>query len=422
MLILFKPWRTASDLQQNYSTWKEAFERFQFSESAQSVMLNMTVKRECCDAKKESDHRKHTGTATASDHFGLDNAHSDMDSLGILFRRDSSLHDAEDDDFDMTEGKQSVGAPGTVTEVDRVIQDAEHYGLFSTERLDFGHTKGAASEIGEGDDSMISMQSQLMAELKKLKRPAINDVEHELPAKKRTKQPRITKPKMTMRELKSCLEVTNVTIRDNTTMDPWEEIENIIEDTGIHDNVDQERAFRIAAEHFVRGDEDQLFLYIMGIGGSGKSFVIKALVGLFRRCGASEQLLLSAPTGAAAVLIDGYTIHALTFLPQSKYPPDPKKLEDIWRLVKYLIIDEISMISPSLLSQISRRMSATKSWDPIASLKPFGGVNVIFTGDFGQLTPVKTYAMFSHELVNKLKPNVIQREDGQSSMHGAYLW
>ncbi|KAH7912388.1 hypothetical protein BJ138DRAFT_989776, partial [Hygrophoropsis aurantiaca] len=62
---------------------------------------------------------------------------------------------------------------------------------------------------------------------------------------------------------------------------------------------------------------ESLQMFLTGIGGSGKSFVIKAVVELFERCGASSELLLSAPTGSAAVLIDGYTIHALTFLPKS---------------------------------------------------------------------------------------------------------
>ncbi|KAJ7656083.1 hypothetical protein DFH06DRAFT_904376, partial [Mycena polygramma] len=79
---------------------------------------------------------------------------------------------------------------------------------------------------------------------------------------------------------------------------------------------DQVRAIRIVAEHFLFGMERQLLLYIAGVGGSGKSFVVKAVVEFFRRCGASASILLSAPTGCAAVLIDGYTIHALTFLPK----------------------------------------------------------------------------------------------------------
>ncbi|KIM75669.1 hypothetical protein PILCRDRAFT_78655, partial [Piloderma croceum F 1598] len=65
------------------------------------------------------------------------------------------------------------------------------------------------------------------------------------------------------------------------------------------------------------------------------------------------QMLLSAPTGCVAILIRGYTIHMLTFIPVSKYASDYKKLENIWCLIQYLIIDEISMIAPSLLSQIS---------------------------------------------------------------------
>ena len=35
---------------------------------------------------------------------------------------------------------------------------------------------------------------------------------------------------------------------------------------------------------------------------------------------------------------------------------------------------------------------------------------------------MKTFALFSYELVNKLKPNVVQLEKGQSAIHGPYLW
>ncbi|KAF8214892.1 hypothetical protein K438DRAFT_1469779, partial [Mycena galopus ATCC 62051] len=82
-------------------------------------------------------------------------------------------------------------------------------------------------------------------------------------------------------------------------------------------NPDQERALRIIADHFISGTDDQLLMYVGGMGGTGKSHVIEAIVELFKECGYSERLLVSAPTGCAAVLIHGYTIHALTFLPAS---------------------------------------------------------------------------------------------------------
>ncbi|KAF8206355.1 hypothetical protein K438DRAFT_1578096, partial [Mycena galopus ATCC 62051] len=81
------------------------------------------------------------------------------------------------------------------------------------------------------------------------------------------------------------------------------------------DNPEQERALRIVANHFISGTDDQLLMYVGGVGGTGKSHIIEAIVELFNQCGYSERLLVSAPTGCAAVLISGYTIHALTFLP-----------------------------------------------------------------------------------------------------------
>jgi hypothetical protein len=62
------------------------------------------------------------------------------------------------------------------------------------------------------------------------------------------------------------------------------------------------------------------------------------------------------------------------------------------------------------------------SADPVADAKPFGGKNVLFIGDFGQLKPVNAYALFSHELVKKLQPNVAETDAGQTAVYGAFLW
>ncbi|KIJ58692.1 hypothetical protein HYDPIDRAFT_76209, partial [Hydnomerulius pinastri MD-312] len=85
---------------------------------------------------------------------------------------------------------------------------------------------------------------------------------------------------------------------------------------GISENEEQECAFRIVGEHIVSGSQEQLLMYIAGIGGSGKSHIINAVMELFHAKGLAQKLLLSALTGCAAILISGYTIHALTFLPK----------------------------------------------------------------------------------------------------------
>jgi hypothetical protein len=73
------------------------------------------------------------------------------------------------------------------------------------------------------------------------------------------------------------------------------------------------------------------------------------------------MLLLSASTGCTAILIEGYTIHALTFLPGKQTANNKGKLENIWVRVRYLILDETSMLSVELLSQISACISNTEA-------------------------------------------------------------
>jgi ATP-dependent exoDNAse (exonuclease V) alpha subunit len=97
-----------------------------------------------------------------------------------------------------------------------------------------------------------------------------------------------------------------------------------------------------------------------------------------------------APIGIAAAEIDGMTIHS--FLGEQRNSGKARtiklgdsKLEKEWRLVEYLLIDEMSMVGLTLLSKLNRIISAAKHDDPEI---PFGGVNVIFFGDYLQYRPV----------------------------------
>ncbi|CAF1215625.1 unnamed protein product [Rotaria sordida] len=65
--------------------------------------------------------------------------------------------------------------------------------------------------------------------------------------------------------------------------------------------------------------------------------------------------------------------------------PGDSKLEKQWRLIEYLFIDEMSMVGLTLLAKLNRIISAAKHVDPQI---PFGGVNVIFFGDYLQYPPV----------------------------------
>lgn len=111
------------------------------------------------------------------------------------------------------------------------------------------------------------------------------------------------------------------------------------------------------------------------------------------------------PTGSAAVLIEGYTIHALMFLPKHQQSIKQHQLELIWRTMDFLILDEASLISAKLLSQVCQRISQAKSWNDSVKDKPFGGVNMIFAGNIGQSHPPKSSATYSYKLVKELTPS-----------------
>ncbi|KAI0077936.1 hypothetical protein K474DRAFT_1565201, partial [Panus rudis PR-1116 ss-1] len=55
MLILFKPWRHASDLRSNTQSWSEAFDEFIMNcpDNLKSIMNNIQLLHECKDSRDD---------------------------------------------------------------------------------------------------------------------------------------------------------------------------------------------------------------------------------------------------------------------------------------------------------------------------------------------------------------------------------
>ena len=133
---------------------------------------------------------------------------------------------------------------------------------------------------------------------------------------------------------------------------------------------------------------EQIICYLGGAGGTGKSRVIKALLSLQESWDQDGRIQVCAPTGIAAVLIDGVTIHSLLeFLPKGMNDPSRKEYSQQKMLTfsrsRLIIIDEVSMLSCSLLAQVDERLRILCATD-----KSFGGLHVILAGDLCQLDPV----------------------------------
>jgi DNA replication protein DnaC len=357
--------------------------------------------------------------------FVLEDCNADVNSLETAILNDSRLDMENDEDEDMEEECEIVQTlNSTNSQPDELLGFAARAGLFAAQQKKSKKPYdpiGEASLVAQEEKEVMQMQSTLMTAMKKDKRPAVTEDTADSSYHHIHKRSKIDSTVL-LTELKQDAEFIDVTDRKSAQFSPEQALEDVMDDLQIRGNKAQERAVRIIGEHFIKGTEEQMLCHISGSAGTGKSHVVRAIVELFKRCGASENLLLSASTGCAAILIDGYTLHALTFLGPFKTKTNQDKLERLWVNVKYLIIDEISMISAHFFDQVSERISKAKSWEPSSIGKPFGGVNLIIMGDIGQLSPVNAASLFSYKLVKQVKENTIQTPAGQGVLNGAFLW
>ena len=131
-------------------------------------------------------------------------------------------------------------------------------------------------------------------------------------------------------------------------------------------------------------------VFLTGEPGSGKSYTIKTYIDYLISKGVTPSV--TASTGIAATHIGGMTIHSWSGLgiksELSIYDLEAmlEKEYVVKRLTKakVLIIDEISMLSANTLDMIERVCSYVRQNES----KPFGGLQVIFVGDFFQLPPI----------------------------------
>ena len=100
---------------------------------------------------------------------------------------------------------------------------------------------------------------------------------------------------------------------------------------------------------------------------------------------------MTASTGLAACNIEGSTLHSFGGIGLGKEPVDQlvrrirknPKARTRWMTTKVLIIDEISMVDGDLFDKLEGIARSIRK-----SYAPFGGIQVVITGDFFQLPPV----------------------------------
>ncbi len=136
----------------------------------------------------------------------------------------------------------------------------------------------------------------------------------------------------------------------------------------------------LAAHDYLREGKGHLF--VTGRAGTGKSTLLKCLRDLME-----DKMVVVAPTGLAAVNVGGQTIHSFFGLPPRLIQKDDirrSRNARIMRTLKFVVIDEVSMVRSDLMWAIDQTLRINRG----KSREPFGGVRLAMFGDLHQLPPV----------------------------------
>jgi len=142
--------------------------------------------------------------------------------------------------------------------------------------------------------------------------------------------------------------------------------------------------------------EKKKSVFFTGSAGTGKSVLLRETIKVLRDKYKREpdRVAVTASTGLAACNVGGVTLHSYAGVGLGKEDvpalvrkvKKSQKAKNRWMRTKVLIVDEISMVDGELFDKLEALARAIRN-----NGRPFGGIQLVITGDFFQLPPVPDY-------------------------------
>jgi PIF1-like helicase/Helitron helicase-like domain at N-terminus len=379
MLTFFKPWRTGLDLKDKEISWDETFLSHTFSPRHKDLMKNMNIRYECLDSQDDF-HAQMKKGVTSIPGLWPDLGHEllqDLDQMAVdevINGQSESSHFFDKFSISPVMGKRNKARIDLMTDIRRMLS-ALHWTVQEPSLL--------PDELNINPDSITVEQTanQWKSTVSNKRMEILEERARHMPSQANNSA-----------LCSSSFIPNDVRVVDKSYMShsfickEWQTTIKLISEQ-FKLNEEQDRAFHIVVNHACSRDSGQLKMYIAGMAGTGKTQVLKALVEFFALKKESHRLIVVAPTGSAAALLKGSTYHSMFGInSEGKKTSNIQIAQVRSRLegVQYVFLDEVSMLSCYDMYLISARLAQVLN-NPDA---PFGGMNMIFAGDFAQLPPV----------------------------------
>ncbi len=391
LLSLFKPWHNGMDLKTEQENWSEAFHIHEFDDKSKQLMDNFNLRYECSDArdgftaqrKLMANQGKQLGNLPFDDEVckNIENQHNEQET------NDSVKEEA------WNEENEACDEPFAIVGV-RASEQLMKMNTVEALLNRLGWTKSKPncvqpeSEVSHHIDNSLDWNSVLKdkkAEILAYRADICTSnslpIEKSLPLTGKA----LEYAKAYLNQVKNLVRWMDMGyLLKNYSKDQKEvtELKTTIT-SSFSLNKEQERAFKIITNHATSNTSQRLQMYLGGMAGTGKTQVLRAVTKFFEDIGQSSQIVLLAPTGSAAALIGGSTYHSYLGIMENRQLSQTtmSKIRQKVEKVKYVFIDEVSMISCTDLYKISAQLALLRN----EADSPFGGMNMIFAGDFAQL-------------------------------------
>ena len=159
---------------------------------------------------------------------------------------------------------------------------------------------------------------------------------------------------------------------------------------------------------------ETLFMYFGGVGGSGKSRAIKALIYFLEQWGINDRVVVTGMTNLAACLLGGQSTHSALVLNIKGPLVVDDRHRHAWSRIVLVLIDETSMMSIQTLGDGANQLKLLGD-----SRKLLGGIGVVLCGDFSQL-PCTGGNPFCSDL--SLMSVMSKKPVGLNAQVGLQLW